>query len=351
MRFLTRGDAGRNAESFIESVQHFTITMAVDLTQQTATISAVDTNLSSIFFGGFISNLPNDTSTACPRVELTNGTTVTAYRSAGTEDSSSTVVTGCVVTWKSTAVNSVQRGVINLAGGATSSTATISAVGANAVANYLGRISNITSLLPTIIECGVDLTNSTTVTATRGVVSAFNLFVGYEVIDFKAAVIQSVQEISQNYTNTNTSDNVTISSVVPANTILLFAGQYGISTTWADALHSLSLTGATTVNIARNSGGVSSRTINFTVIEFKAGVIASKQVNAQSWTTPATSDFTITAVTVSKTAVNNCGFLSNGTTTSNIFSSVQLLSTTALRYRKQGTTSTNILNAEAISFV
>jgi hypothetical protein len=333
------------------TVQHFNVTIPINQTQGTATIAAVDTNRASIGYGGYFSSVTTlQGNTSSGRVELTDSTTVTAYRD--TLDASRTVnVVGCVIEWASDMVNSVQRGQINIGLGGSSATATINAAIGVGVENYLGRTTGSTAMDPSIMEVGLDLTNPTTITANRGSGSLDTLNVGFEFIDFKSSVIQSVQRFAQNYTNVNTSDNITISSVDVNNSMLLNTGQYGASTTWADTLHALTLTGATTVNAERNGANAASRTANFVVLEFVPGVITAKQTNARTWTTPGNSDLVISSVDSAKTAVYSCGFLSNGITVQNIFSAARLLSATSIRYAKAGTTSTNKLNAEAVTFV
>ena len=331
-------------------VQHFNITIANGQTQGTASILPVSSR-ASIGFGGYSSNVTTTQgNTSSARVELTDTTTVTAYRD--TLDAARTVsVVGCVIDWAAGMVNSVQRGVINIGLGSSSATGTITAASGVGIENYLGRTTNSTAIDPSIMEVGIDLTNPTTITANRGAASLDTLAVGYEFIDFKPEVIQSVQRFAQNFTNVNTSDNIAISSVNTSNAMLLNTGQYGASTTWADTLHALSLTGATTVNAERSGANAASRTVNFVVLEFVNGIIIAKQANKQTWTTPGSSDFAISSVDSSKTAVYSCGYLSNGTTVANIFSTGRLLSPTAIRYAKSGTVSTNKLNAEAVTFV
>ncbi len=130
----------------------------------TATITAVVLANSLVFNTGSNGTLASTgASDALNRVELTNTTTVTAYR--GSTDAHTLPVGYYVVEHYGGIWKSMQRGVINTNGG-TSATATISSVTtANSFLSYLGTEGAFGgSGIPTN-NSRLTLTNATTVTA------------------------------------------------------------------------------------------------------------------------------------------------------------------------------------------
>jgi len=115
---------------------------------------------------------------------------------------------GVIAQWGAASfVRSVQRGTINITSAA-SATATISAVNTdNSVIRYLsfsnGGISQ-NDVYPTL-----QLTNSTTVTATRYNTSANSTQVVYEVTEYMPGVIKSVQRGTVTLTATPTNTTIT----------------------------------------------------------------------------------------------------------------------------------------------
>lgn len=106
---------------------------------------------------------------------------------------------GMVSLWgASSLIASVQRGLVSIAAGATSGTATITAVSTNdTFLSYMFWEDNGTTNTsgdPSTVQCALALTNGTTLTATRfSAADAFEKYVGYEVIQFRPGVIKSVQ--------------------------------------------------------------------------------------------------------------------------------------------------------------
>lgn len=82
-------------------------------------------------------------------------------------------------------VKSIQRGVITMPNGSTA-TATINAVDTNkAIVIHCGNFSNNASYDDSIYyECTVELTDETTVTATRYIDDSVSCTVAFEVIEF-----------------------------------------------------------------------------------------------------------------------------------------------------------------------
>jgi hypothetical protein len=149
----------------IKSIQRGTTTIAAAATSGTSTITSVDTANAVIRLLGYTYSATaiTDGRVLCPRLELTNGTTVTAYRNTA-DASNSLIVSWEVIEYYPGVLKSVQRGTINVNG-----TATITAVDtAKSSCDHLGG----TYLANTANDPGyygyVTLTNGTTVTATNG---------------------------------------------------------------------------------------------------------------------------------------------------------------------------------------
>jgi hypothetical protein len=149
------------------------------------------------------------------------------------------------LTGGSARIRSIQRGTIAIAAGATSNTATISAVDeANTRLVFLG-VNSTGEGVAREVCCRVALTNATTVTATVNTTGANNRTVSYEVIEYFPGAIRSVQRGSA------TGATATISAVNTNKATLDFLG----STTnsgGADASESVAsavLTNATTVTV------------------------------------------------------------------------------------------------------
>lgn len=186
-RAIGRGTALSNMvmfqmpHSLIKSVQRGTITIS-GTTSNTATITAVSLNNSIITY------LYHSTSStaaagreADARVELTDNVTVTAVKGFATGD---LVASYEVIEFWPGIIRSVQRGTVTVANGATSNTATITSV--NTIKSFimwLGRSTTSTSSSGSVNWLRLDLTDATTVTATRN--SSTDAFVvGYQVVEF-----------------------------------------------------------------------------------------------------------------------------------------------------------------------
>lgn len=307
----------------------FEITIVADQLTGTATITAVNTATSLVCWDGDVtaySGISFDIGLA--RCSLTNATTVTATR--GNQDGLSTVIVrGVVLEWDSAYVNSVQYDVVSLANGTTSNTKTISAV-TNGVVFPLGfsyaepDVSSLSHWMASL-----DLTNSTTVTAQRaGTIGA--LTVGFAVIDFKASVIQSIQKRSVTLTTSNQIDTDTITAVNVNNALLIHNNSFCTSTP-ATQCYGLTFADGTTVTLTRNGGLTTSRTVKYTVLEFKPGVLKSIQPIAplqQNGLTPV--DTLINVVGAKAVPIWN-GFKTSGSSLDLMKPGLQLTSTTNVR--------------------
>lgn len=165
--------------SNIYSIQRGTIVITGASTSNTATITAVDVNNSIITFLGWNLAGAENPDHAFVRLALTNATTVTATKGAGTGGADNVTVGFEVVAYAPGVIKSVQRGTIVCAAG--TATATITSVNtAKTTLHCIGVSSVNTGAFNTWMP-SIDLTNSTTITATS---TAADATVGYQAVEW-----------------------------------------------------------------------------------------------------------------------------------------------------------------------
>lgn len=294
---------GSGGTTYVNSVQHVSITIPTGAASATATISTVGSN-AFILYLGFQASATTNTSIAYARVELTNTTTVTAYRN--TSSGTDTVTVKCVVVdATSSLIASVQSGTISIGSASTSGTATISSTNASyTVLHYLGATNASTSQTFSQIE-SVLTVSGTTVTATRFASGAAQT-VGFIAIEFQSAACnQAVQSYQTSWTS-GTSITQTVTSVNTNNALLLYAGSSAnISANEAQAEQYASLTNSTTVTLNVNTSSANSKNYNFFLIEFASGVLKSSvQRGTTTLTAVASNTSTISSVNTSKALVS-----------------------------------------------
>lgn len=163
-------------------------------------------------------------------------------------------------------VKAIYRGTIAL-NGVTTNTATIPAVvTGNCSLRWLGVTANDGSGQTDRVFATLALTNTTTITATKGSATN-NATVSYELIEYYLGVVKSVQRgtISGNGTGS-------ISAVDTTKTILNFMGwrEPGTGTFTGDASTSrMTLTNTTTVTAVENNAG-GATVIAYEALEFYA---------------------------------------------------------------------------------
>lgn len=301
--------------SVITRIQKVSIGIASGSTSNTATITSVNTANTLIIFNGNQTSQATATNinSCVARVTLTDATTVTATRGASNTD---TVTIRCTVIEFSTGVNSIQYGTVSIAAASTSGTATISSVGSNAFIHWLG--SSITTASSSYSNSQAILSFSgTTVTATTG--SAFaDMVIGFVVCDLSTSILDSVNKYTLTDTSTNSSYTKTVTSIDPTQSIIIRAGENNANAGAAatNTAHTLDLTNSTTVTATRNGTNGSTRTINFWVVEFAAGVLSSNGVQRGDITLASATSNAATlanALPSATSCVNYCGFLSGGT--------------------------------------
>ena len=169
------------ASSMVANVQFGTIAMNGVSASATATIAAVDTSRAVLIDLRQSNNWNGGTQPAytSTTLALTNSTTVTASRNAA--GGLSVTAAFCVVEFLPGIVRSVQSGRVS---GSGTVAATISAVNTSkSVVLSLG-LEGDSGGRDDAFYAYAALTNSTTVTFTRGVSAGSGMYVGYNVVEF-----------------------------------------------------------------------------------------------------------------------------------------------------------------------
>ena len=298
----------------ITSIQQVSITIASSNSSNTATITSVDTTLTSIHFNGIDTDATTNDG-ALARVELTNATTVTAYRSGTT--SNTCTVRATVVEWNSDWVNSVQHGTVALTGASTGN-ATISSVNTSyAIAVWLGNLGSTSSLNCARGMCRVKVNTATQVTAARGN-GTDNATVGFCVIDFNSAKITSMQFVETTIATSTSSTNTTITSVDDTSAIMFWAGHSGAGTSIVDNMTDNYRNSTTNVLASRGAAPAGNTTISRCyIVEFAASTVNQSSRSEISFT--GTSDVwtlgAISTVDTSKAIILNSGTRGGSATT------------------------------------
>lgn len=302
------GGAAGGTASVIQSIQKGSITLTGGNLTGTATITSVNTSNAILIWNGVTTSgaSQNATQQWASRIALTNGTTVTATR----ENSTNITTVKFTVIEFASGVNSIQAGTIAIGVGATSNTATISAVGANAFVIWLGASTAVTSLAYDVTQAPLVLTNSTTVTA--NCVLASTMTVSYMVVDLDSTIIDTVQARALTNATASTSYTDTITSIDTTRTLLIYNGMLGSTLGIGNTALTNVLTNATTVTLTRVSNSAVTRTSYYTVVQFKAAVVNSLQRGTIAQAAATSGTATITSVTTTKAFVNWANESANG---------------------------------------
>jgi hypothetical protein len=184
-------------------------------------------------------------------------------------------------------------------------TATISSVATSRSAVfYLGQSAGGANGMANNIA--MTLTNSTTVTADIDHQETWSA--GFVVVQFQAAVIQSLQQFTCTFSTGNTTDTQTISSVNMNYSMIAYGGQKQGLATSTDQYY-IQLTSATNVNLVRTATTGTARSAYFAVIEFRPHVIKQATQRGTITLNNVTSNTaTITNTNINKTICNYVGF-------------------------------------------
>ena len=166
-------------------------------------------------------------------------------------------------------IKSIQRASITIAGAATTGTATITAVvTAHTQLRYLGDTADTNNLTAAKGNAIIDLTNTTTVTATRNTADAATMTISIEVVEYVPGIIGSVQRGTF-------LDNAsaTITAVVMARATVDWLGFTSTNTTGSNNQTTINsgvkLTNTTTVDIVSGAAGGAQQTVGYQVIEWR----------------------------------------------------------------------------------
>ena len=183
--------ANWGGSSFVRSVQSGLITLGNSVASATATITAVDTNVSiALWNGGYGNqNTGNPTSSTFAIVTLTNGTTVTAARGS-TSGANTLYVPYQVIEFAPGVLRSLQVGTVVMGNGQYTNTGTITSVNTNrSIVLYRGWSTDDTTTGTTPWDFQIwgvrqSLTDATTVTVNRYLSSTYNVTVAHNVVEF-----------------------------------------------------------------------------------------------------------------------------------------------------------------------
>jgi hypothetical protein len=334
----------------ITSIQYVSITMGSADTSQTATITSVDTSLTSIHYLGANSST-NQNDVALHRVELTNATTVTAYHNTA-DGSNAGTVKAVVVTWNSDWIQSIQHGTITVSSGNTNASATVSAVTvANSVAVWLGATSGGTAVAMSEGGCRIKINTTTAVRADRGS-GTNNATVGFCLIEFKSAKLTSLQLTTTTITASSSSANTTISAVDDTNAIMFFGGQSSNTTSVSNATADAYRNSTTNVVSVRN-GTAGTTTTNATIVEFASGTVNQSSRTETSFTgTSTTWGLQGLTVNTAKTLLMLNGWrTSTATTYPTALPMATLTNSTTATISKYTGTNTTVYSPECCEFV
>lgn len=242
-------------------------------------------------------------------------------------------------------VRRVQHVEITIASSATTGTQTILPVdtgrsvvlfgGLNSAFTTAGHSSNASRL---------DLTNPTTVTATRNTSASHSILLRGCVLEFEPWAVQSVQQGTVTVAAGATSGTATINAVDPSRSVVFRLGSTINSTTTspANSYVALDLTNATTVTGTR--GSTSGDVITgYCVVEFAPGVVKSVQpLTVTSSSAGATDTGTLSpAVDTRNTFLVWGGVSMNNATETNYFYKAELTNPTTVTLTRNGTSSTS----------
>lgn len=208
----------------VKSVQYGNMNLN-GVTSGTATITAVNTATSAVFYTGSGTSTSSTLDACNVLVQLTNSTTLTFTKFTAANSAQ----TGWgVIQFYPNILKSVNQVVSSIALNATTGNATITAVNtANCLTLFNGQIiTNAGSAFNTSIGMGYAyLSNSTTITAVRGTSSAtIGLQVGVTILEFNSNYVINRQAGQITIATASTSNNVTVTASPLSASVLTYGG-------------------------------------------------------------------------------------------------------------------------------
>ncbi len=334
-----------------QAPQQVSITIASGSTSNTASINLVGANAFIIWQGTNTNQAAASgvSNSIYGYLQLTSTTQVTATRSGSNTDT--LTIVGVVIDPTSNLVTGVQQGTIAL-NSAASNTALISSVSTSlSSVFFLGNSNSNTVAVATQDDCGVTLTNATTVTATTGTAGVTNRTVGYVVVTFAAGAINSIQQFANATTTNAATTNQTINPVVTANTFIAYGGLSTIANVYANCYGYLQLTSTTNVSYTVSTASTDSRTPYFTVIELKSSILKSIQRGTVTLNSVTSNTAAISLVDSTRAFVNLNFYNSNNAIRDRQLPDITLTSGTVVKAsRSAAGTGTNVLGYEVLEF-
>lgn len=335
------------------SVEPFSITISATNLTNTATIAAVDTSRAvALWYGNHTDGADNRKGFA--RLELTDSTTVTATRD---DNNNNCTVRGAVVKFEPVFVPVIRTGTISVITPALTGTDTITSVfNERSICLYAGVASGAFSIDEAL--CRLELTDSTTVTATFGDDPVATVTVQYIVLQFDFGKVQSVEQVSIDVF-AELSDTATITPVDMTRSSLFWQGQTMSTATQGadDSWVLLELTNGTTVTATKKATGTVNSIVNGVVVQWAPGVVKSIQRGTIAIGSGNDSNTaTITAVGINNSMLNYLGFNSDDTGASGdvdeYIPTLELTdSTTITAQRGTSDTSVTTVSWELVEFV
>lgn len=255
----------------------------------------------------------------------------------------------------------IQQVSITIASGSLTGTATITAVGSGAFIVFQGFTGTETTTQLDDDYARIELTNSTTVTATRGVTgSSQTVTINAVIIDGNTTnLIKSVQSGTITVASASASNTATISAVTNTNTAVFYLGVTAnasdISLTNTEFVLSLS---GTTLTATRQSGAALQVIVGYCVVEFQGSALNSSVQNVAYVSTPGagvvTENVTIASVTTANTFLSYSGSscsLAGSANIGRMYAQLTAATTVAISWNTASTTRVRNFNLCVIEFV
>jgi len=255
----------------LDSLQKGTVTITDTNTSNTASITSVDTSRSVVLWNGSTCDRTgsNRMTSGSAELALTDATTVTATRISTVDE----MVAGFVVLeFASGVTDSIQEVSITVNNPDLSDTATITSVDTSRSMIFPGGEASFeANWILAVVGTEMELTNATTVTATRQN-SAWVTSKTGTVVEFAADETNSIQRGSISLATTDTSKDATITSVDTTKAFVHSLGSQGPRTSaliQERQCLDISLINATTIRVTRGAGSASGDeiTAGYEVIE------------------------------------------------------------------------------------
>lgn len=331
--------------SYVNNIQKVSITINALSTTGTATINAASGTQFIIWNGETCDQTINISECLC--YLSISGTTITATRALGT---AGTITVVCsVVDATVSLIKTVQTGTISITAGNSTGTATVSSVTANnTVLQFLGY--NSTGTVFDVTDTPVLSISGTTVTAALSTTVLGVMVVGFTVIEFQGAALNSsTQAVATAWSNTSQTTIATITSVTQGNAMLFYGGAQCQQST--DFQYS-QLTSATQITITSGVANFEAVQYNCYVANFISAVMASNVQRGTISLTSATSNTATVTGTGTNSIVNFTGFGQTSGSTANyniIETDLTYSSPTVTGIRNTGT-GTMVVGYEVIDF-